>query len=194
MAALNGHFITLEPICEDHYEKLKPNALDQNIWTYITGYSDIDNPYDKWFADTLKRHDKEDECIFIVLHNATGEAVGSTSYYKINPSFHSLDIGYTWYTPKSWGSYVNPECKLLLLTEAFEKRKCKRVEFEADARNTRSLQAIERLGAKAEGILRKRVFINEEFSKDTAVFSIIDDEWPDVKESLIKRVDSYKNP
>jgi RimJ/RimL family protein N-acetyltransferase len=125
---------------------------------------------------------------FAVVDRATDTVVGSTSYLDIDPPNRCVEIGATWYAPACRGTHVNPECKLLLLGHAFERLGCVRVTLKCDARNEHSQRAIARLGATREGTLRKHRIQSDGFVRDTVYFSIIAEEWPRVREGLLKRL------
>ena len=109
---------------------------------------------------------------------------GSTSFLDLQPANRSLEIGWTIIGPKWRRTFVNSECKLMLLTHCFETLGCGRVGFRIDARNERSQRAVERLGAVREGVLRKNKVCHDGFIRDTVVYSIIADEWPGIKPRL----------
>jgi N-acetyltransferase len=113
-----------------------------------------------------------------------GDVVGSTRFYEIRPNDRAAAIGYTWLAKSAQRTPINTECKLLLLTHAFEHWQCHRVELITDVLNEQSRAAILRLGAKQEGILRKHLIMPSGRSRDSVVFSILDDEWPEVKPRL----------
>ncbi|MBK9739186.1 MAG: GNAT family N-acetyltransferase [Actinobacteria bacterium] len=117
-----------------------------------------------------------------------GAIVGTTSYLEVSPVDARLEIGFTLYAPSVWGTVVNPECKLLLMTWAFEVAHMGRVQLKTDIRNARSQQAIARLGATYEGVLRRYQRRQDGSVRDTVVFSVLAEEWPAVKAGLLERV------
>jgi len=121
---------------------------------------------------------------FAIVENAKGKVAGSTRYLNIRPEHRSLEIGWTWLGQEWQRTGVNTEAKLLLLEYAFDRLGCRRVEFKVDGRNLRSQRALERIGAVREGQLRKHMIVQEDFSRDSVYFSVIDDEWPQVRERL----------
>ncbi len=121
---------------------------------------------------------------------AAGSIVGTTSFLETFPNEGRTEIGSTTYAPEVWGSLVNPECKLLLLQFAFESVKMTRVQLKTDIRNQRSQQAIARLGARFEGVLRLYQRRQDQTIRDTVLFSIIKDEWPEVRQRLQERLGS----
>jgi RimJ/RimL family protein N-acetyltransferase len=114
--------------------------------------------------------------------------VGSTRYLTLRPEHAGLEIGSTWYRRDLWGTGVNVESKLLLLEHAFERLGCRRVEFKTDARNERSRAALAALPAQFEGVFRKHMLVRGGERRDSAYYSIVDDEWPAVRASLEHRL------
>jgi RimJ/RimL family protein N-acetyltransferase len=125
---------------------------------------------------------------YLVRDRASGAVLGSTSYLDVRPEHRGVEIGFTWYAPAARGTSVNPECKFLLLRHAFEALRCVRVQLKCDARNAHSRAAILKLGATFEGILRRHMVVVDGFVRDTAMFSVVDAEWPRVKAGLVARL------
>ena len=123
---------------------------------------------------------------------AVGEVLGMSSYLEVAPADARLEIGATAYTPAAWGTAVNPECKLLLLGLAFEALGAGRVQLKTDVRNVRSQQAISRLGARPEGVLRRYPRRDDGTVRDTAMFSVVAEDWTDVRSGLEQRVKEYR--
>lgn len=121
---------------------------------------------------------------FAVLERATGKAVGMTTYMNVEPSLRRLEIGSTWYAKRVQRTALNTECKLMLLEQAFESRGCVAVEFRTSAFNYQSRRAIERLGAKLDGVLRRQRLFEDSIYVDTYVYSILAEEWPAVRRDL----------
>ena len=144
-----------------------------------------------WMGAQLLRRD---QAAFLVLAQAGGSPLGSTSLMDIQPAHRHVEIGCTWYTPSSRGTLVNPACKLLLLTHAFEQmfdgHGAARVTLKCDARNLHSQAAIAKLGAQREGTLRRHRIRPDGFVRDTVYFSILPEEWPAVREGLERRLAS----
>ena len=137
-----------------------------------------------WVRDILSRAEKGTDLPFVAVELKSGRVAGATRYLNIMPNDRGLEIGGTWYGSEFQRTAVNTECKYLLLRHAFEALGCIRVQFKADARNARSLRAIERLGAVREGMLRKHYILQDGGYRDSVYFSILDREWPKVKERL----------
>ncbi len=125
------------------------------------------------------------EIAFAIVGKSDQRAIGSTRYLNIEPAHRTLEIGWTWIGTKYQRTAVNTECKYLLLRHAFEQLGAVRVQFKTDARNEQSQRAIERIGAVKEGVLRKSHTTYTGYIRDSVYYSIIDDEWPDVKQRLL---------
>lgn len=126
---------------------------------------------------------------FAVVHRKSGDIIGSTSYMDIDPQNRCVEIGCTWYAPSHRGTKVNPESKLLLLGHAFEKLGCVRVTLKCDSRNIHSQRAIAKLGAVREGVLRRHRIQPNGYVRDTVYFSVIAEEWPGVRDGLLRRLE-----
>ena len=183
---LDGEFVRLEPLEERHRPLLRPAAQHPEIFTVTT--SAFGPNYDPYIDTALTRSDGVHELAFAVFDKGQGRHVGMTRYLNIDEGHRKLEIGATWYEPSVWAGKVNPECKLLLMSHAFEELKFLRVEYKTDARNVRSRAAILKLGAKQEGIFRKHMIMADGHIRDSVYFSIVDDEWPEVKAGLQKRL------
>ena len=123
------------------------------------------------------------------LHYFDGELVGHTSYLNVRPDDRVLEIGNTWLTPSAWGTGANTEAKYLLLRHAFEDEGFLRVEFKTDARNDRARAALARIPATFEGVFRKHMLVRGGERRDSAWYAVLDDDWPVVKEQLIRRLE-----
>lgn len=129
--------------------------------------------------------------MYAVILKSSGTAIGTTSFLDLNPIHKSLEIGSTFYSKDYWRSFVNTECKLMMLTEAFENRKVERVTIKTDSLNQRSRDAILRLGATYEGILRHHMHRPDGTWRDSAYYSILKEEWPAVKIGLENKLAFY---
>lgn len=125
---------------------------------------------------------------FVVVYKTNSRIIGSSRYLDLSETHKTLEIGWTWYHPDYWRTSVNTETKFLMLQYAFEELGMNRVQFNTDARNIRSQTAIARLGAKKEGVLRKHRIIADGYVRDTVVFSILKEEWPEVKSALQEKM------
>jgi RimJ/RimL family protein N-acetyltransferase len=186
---LEGRLARLEPLTEAHAGDLYAAAQDPRIWTWMPAdASRSPEAFGRFFGDALAAAARGEEVPFAVRERASGAVAGSTRYLALAPEHRRLEIGWTWYSPRVWGTGLNVECKLLLMTHAFERLGCQRVELKTDARNERSRGAMLALGATFEGIHRKHM-VRETDVRDTAWYSVIDDEWPAVRERLRARLD-----
>jgi len=182
---LTGSVVRLEPLSEQHASDLTVAAHDEYIWRYMLYvYPDNEDKMLAWVRDILARQAAGTDLAFAVIHLASGRAIGATRYLEIRPPHRGLEVGGTWYATEFQRTAVNIECKYLLLKHAFEVLGCIRVQFKADARNLRSIRAIERLGAAREGVLRNHYILPDGGYRDSVYFSILDSEWPKGKERL----------
>lgn len=181
---LTGKTVRLVPLEKGHLEPLFLASRPAEIWEWsaskILTYEDAA----AYIENGIQAREQKIHYPFAVFHQETGELIGSTSLRSIDSHNESLEIGSTWYRPDHWRTSVNTECKYLLLRHAFEHMHMNRVEFRTDERNDRSRKAIARLGAVQEGILRRQKKISGGYIRNTVIFSILADEWPQVKERL----------
>ena len=184
---LTGQHVRLESLDQNHHAELRKAADDERIWKHML----VDGRgagFDKWFNDALTQKNDNTRLPFVVRQVSDGALVGSTSYLDPNLFHRRVEIGSTWYAPAVWGTAINGESKLLLLTHAFEVLKLNRVQFVTDSLNQRSQAAIAKLGALREGVNRSHMISQGGRIRDSVVFSIIASEWPQVKETLTKRL------
>jgi RimJ/RimL family protein N-acetyltransferase len=180
---LTGRLLRLEPLAEFHRDGLRGAADDERIWQF-TLVAALGPGFDVWFAEALRQRDAGERIPFAVRQLRNGQLVGSSSYLDLNLRHKRVEIGSTWYAPAVWGATVNPECKLLLLTHAFETLPVNRVALVTDLRNARSQAAIAKLGAIREGVCRCHMITQGGRVRNSVLFSIIASEWPQVKERL----------
>lgn len=185
---LEGSLVRLEPLTEAHREPLRSVAMHPEIWQWIDRrVTETEDGFDQAFDGRLLARKIGDEFGFATL-SAGGDPLGSSSYLAPRPIHDGVEIGNTWLTPSAWRSGANVEAKLLMLGFAFEELGCIRVELKTDARNERSRGAMEALPAKFEGIHRKHMQMPITGTRDSAYFSVVDDEWPAVRENLERRL------
>ncbi|MYN08441.1 GNAT family N-acetyltransferase [Pseudoduganella aquatica] len=177
---LNG--VRLEPLGLQHAAGLRAAACDGELWKLrITSVPEPDM-VEAYIAAALEM--RPGRYAFAVIDTATGAVIGTTSYHDIVPALDRVEIGYTWYARSRQRSYVNTSCKLLLLTHAFDTLGCAVVGFRTDNFNHASQAAIERLGAKKDGVLRHHALRRDGTVRDTVVYSIVRGEWPEIKAHL----------
>jgi N-acetyltransferase len=187
--SLSGRFVRLEPLSHLHVPDLFVAGQDAAVWRYLP-YGPMPTMADMhaWVDSMLALQAAGSDVPFGVVHLQSGRAIGCTRYMDIQRPHRGLEIGGTWYAPAHQRTAVNTECKLLLLEHAFERLGCVRVQLKTDLRNQRSQQAIERLGAMREGVLRRNMILPDGYIRDTVYYSILDSEWPAVKARLVERL------
>ena len=182
---LTGKHVRLEPMTEVHISGLAEIGVGRDFWDFML-YGNMNTEADmaNWVRDILSRAEKGTDLPFAVIHLASGRVAGATRYLNIMPKDRGLEVGGTWYGLEFQRTAVNTECKYLLLKHAFETLDCIRVQLKTDSRNVRSQRAIERIGAKKEGVLRNHMILPDGRYRDSIYYSIIDQEWPEVKNRL----------
>jgi N-acetyltransferase len=184
-----GDHATIEPLAPEHEQALERAAADGELWRLW--YTSVASPgkMGSYVAAALDMRERLDAMPFVIREKSSGEIVGCTRYFNVDPINRRLEIGHTWYAKRVQRGPINTECKLLLLTHAFEKLQCIAVEFRTHWFNHASRTAIARLGAKQDGVLRNHQLSPDGSKRDTVVFSIIDGEWPAVKRHLRYQLD-----
>lgn len=182
---LSGTHVLLVPPDLKYVDDLLVAAQPNEIWDFIaTAPGQSRAEMAAWLREAIIETQNGARLWFIIVRQSDQRAIGATSYMDIHRQDRGLEIGGTWLTPAAWRTPINTECKYLLLRHAFENLGCLRVQLKTDARNIRSQQAIERIGAVKEGVLRQHMFTRTGFLRDTVMYSIIDTEWGAVKEKL----------
>jgi len=190
--ALEGAVVRLEPVEPDHHDALLAVSREEESWTWIDRRVPAEEArFTAWFDARLEASRAGSEWCFVTRSLASGEPIGSSSYLHVRPEHRGLEIGWTWLHPSAWRSGANIEAKLLMLGHAFERLGCMRVEFKTDARNERSRAALAALPARFEGIFRKHMLMPVVGVRDSAYFSIVDDEWPAVRANLEARLGAH---
>jgi RimJ/RimL family protein N-acetyltransferase len=182
---LTGRLVTLEPLAAEHHDELVAAASDGRLWELW--YTAVPSPA-TMRADIERKLAEPTTLPFTVRRNDTGAVVGVTTYLNAEPEVPRLEIGSTWTAASAQRTGVNAESKLLLLTHAFETLGCRVVEFRTHWHNQQSRTAITRLGAKQDGVLRNHRRLPDGSLRDTVVFSILDTEWPAVRNGLRYRL------
>ena len=188
---LEGKLVRLEPLAIEHEAALWSVAQDEEIWRWMrVNVQRREQLYDL-IHDALRLQASDGDLPFTIVERQSGQPIGSTRYFDIMPQHRHLEIGHTWLGKQYWRSGINTEAKYLLLRHAFETLGCVRVQFRTDRLNVRSQTAIKRLGAVEEGTLRKHMWVQNQRFRDTVYFSILDDEWPEVKARLEGMMKSF---
>lgn len=183
---LTGQKVRLEPLCPAHTPALYEAIKDApNLWQYIF----VRQPrsleeMEQWTDQALQDQAQGTSLPFVTVDLASGSIVGSTRYLRIEAQHRGLEIGWTWLTPSTQRTGINTECKYLLLRHAFEQLHAIRVQLNTHYLNIQSQRAIERLGAVKEGILRNNRIMPDGSYRHSVYYSIIEDEWPQVKAGL----------
>ena len=188
-ATLAGEHARLEPLGLHHVQDLFEAGSSEEIWTYLpVPMPGNTREMEAFVREALELAATGTSIPFSIMDSKGGKAVGSTRYLDIQPPHRGLEIGWTWIGSEYQRTPINTECKLLLLQHAFEDHGAIRVQLKTDALNIRSQVAIERIGAKKEGVLRNQMVVQQGRYRDSAYFSILDTEWPEVKNNLLRRL------
>ena len=185
LPTLSSNGIILKPLMLTHANDLAQACQDGELWKInVTSVPEPDKVID--YINTAAS--TPDRKAFVVIDASTGKAIGSTSFHDILPFAKRLEIGYTWYAKSYWRTHVNTICKLMLLTYIFETLEYQTVGWRTDIDNHRSQQAIERLGAKKDGVIRGNRVRRDGVISDTVMYSLIKSEWLPVKLALTKKL------
>lgn len=178
---LQGRLVRLEPLERHHIPDLALVAAHDAIWTYLDEPTPSADDVQRLVDDAIEEQRRGERLPFAIM-DASGRAIGSVSFIDLQPAHHGLEIGWGWITPAQWGSGAMREAVLLLLAHAFEALGAIRVAFKTDTRNLRSQGALAALGATPEGILRHHRILRDGYVRDSAYYSITDDEWPRIRQ------------
>jgi RimJ/RimL family protein N-acetyltransferase len=191
---LAGTLIALEPLVRRHGRDLAQAAMTSD-WSLMPLETSTPQAFTYWFewmlAGNGNGEHRDARAAFAVIRRRDGRAIGSTSFHAVYSEHRRVEIGMTWYARSAWGRGVNVEAKLLMLTRAFDLG-FRRVEFKTDANNVRSRRALEALPAQFEGMLRKHMLVRGGERRDSAYYSVIDDEWPAVRANLERRLAKHR--
>lgn len=186
---LEGAIVRLEPLAPGHLDGLWEAAREPQTWRWLN----VRQPrtidaFAPLVDAALAAAHAGTEVPYATVLRSEGRVVGSTRFLALRPDHRSVEIGWTWLHPAAWGTGVNDETKLLMLSLAFDRWGCRRVEVKTDALNTRARAAIEAVGATFEGVHRKHMLVRDGESRDSAWYAVVDDDWPAVREALRSRV------
>jgi RimJ/RimL family protein N-acetyltransferase len=187
--SLSARGIALVPLSLDHVAGLRAAAADGALWNVrVTSVPEPEHTQ-KYVEDALAMREAGNRFAFTVTEEATGRVLGSSSYHDIVPAVKRVEIGYTWYGKSSQRSHVNTTAKLLLMTHAFETLECHVVGWRTDNFNFASQAAIERLGARKDGVIRGHALRRDGTIRDTVMYSMRSGEWPEAKAQLLYLLD-----
>jgi N-acetyltransferase len=183
---LEGTLVVLEPLAPEHKERLREAAADPEIWRF--GYADFSRDFDPWWREARWTQATGSAIPFATVERASGRVVGSSRLATLRPEHRGAEIGWTWVIRELWSSGVNVEAKLLMLEHAFERMGCARVEFKTEATNERSRAALAALPAQFEGVWRHHLLVRSGEWRDSAYYSVLEEEWPEVRANLERRL------
>jgi N-acetyltransferase len=186
---LSHRGIRMEPLVLAHEDGLREAAKDGELWKLrVTSVPEPENTR-AYIEAALKMREEGNRFAFAVIDESSGKVLGSSSYHDILPAVRRVEIGYTWYAKSMQRSAVNTTAKLMLMTHAFETLQCKTVGWRTDNFNFASQQAIERLGARKDGVIRGHALRRDGTIRDTVMYSMTAGEWPEAKAQLLYQLD-----
>ena len=186
---LSARGITLTPLALAHEAGLRAAAADGALWNIrVTSVPEPDQTRG-YIGNALEMREAGNRLAFAVLESDTGTVIGTSSYHDILPAVRRVEIGYTWYARRVQRTHVNTTCKLLMLTHAFETLDCAVVGWRTDNFNFASQAAIERLGARKDGVIRGHALRRDGSIRDTVMYSLRAGEWPEVRAQLLYLLD-----
>lgn len=186
---LAGGGIELVPLTLAHEAGLRAAAADGELWNLRVTSVPEPEQTQSYIETALQARQDGNRFAFAVMDASTGTVLGSTSYHDILPAVKRVEIGYTWYAARCHQTHVNTTCKLLMLTHAFETLDCNVVGWRTDNFNHASQRAIERLGARKDGVIRGNAMRRDGTIRDTVMYSLRSGEWPEVKAQLLYLLD-----
>ncbi|MGO3055559.1 GNAT family N-acetyltransferase [Halomonas sp. AOP43-A1-21] len=181
---LNAHGVKLEPLAHDHEAGLCAAAADGELWNLRVTAVPSPDETSAFIKTALKDREAGHRFAFAVIDEASGTVLGTTSYHDILPEVKRVEIGHTWYAKRAQRTHINTTCKLLLLTHAFDTLGCNVVGWRTDNFNYASQRAIERLGAKKDGVIRGQKLRRDGTIRDTVMYSLLRGEWSEVRAHL----------
>ena len=180
---LSANQVRLEPLTLQHEAGLRQAVQDGELWKMLVTTAPAPEDVAHYIQAAANTR-----MAFAVIDETTGDVVGTTAFYQPDAAIRRVFIGYTWYRQSAWRTRINTACKYLLLAHAFETLGCRVVNWETDALNTRSQAALERLGAKKDGVLRCHKIRKDGTVRDTVVYSMLREEWAGVKAALAQKL------
>ena len=186
---LIGELVRLEPRAAEHESGLWDATRDERIWSWMSIVQPrTPEELRDYVENALANAAAGLELPFATIRQTDGQVVGSSRFLSLRPEHRSLEIGWTWLAPEVWQTGANIEAKLLMLGDAFERLGCRRVELKTDALNERSRAALEALPARFEGVHRRHMLVRGGENRDSAWYSVIAEEWPEVRANLLRRL------
>jgi len=185
---LEGKRVRLEPLTQAHHAQLCEVGLDEELWKLTTTIIRTPEDMKKYIDAAVKDFSDGKALPFAIIEKPSNKAVGSTRFGNIDTTHRRVEIGWTWIARQWQRTFINTEAKYLLLSHAFDALGCMRVEFKTDSTNSRSRNALTRIGAKEEGVFRNHMIVPGGRIRHSVYFSIIDSEWNEVKKDLEKKL------
>lgn len=185
---LRGHGLRLEPLTLSHEDGLRAAAADGQLWRLRVTSVPEPEATRAYIETALRMQAQGSRLPFAVIDEASGQVLGSSSYHDILPQVARLEIGYTWYAQRVQRSHVNTCCKLMLMAHAFDTLGCQVVGWRTDNFNFASQRAIERLGARKDGVIRGHALRRDGTIRDTVMYSLRAGEWPESRAQLLDRL------
>lgn len=192
---LEGETVRLEPLRMEHLPDLCEVGLDESIWLWTANVIENENDMRRYVETALEESNRKVSLPFVTIEKSANKIVGSTRFGNIDVENRRVEIGWTWINPRWQRTSINTEAKILMLAHAFETWNCIRVELKTDFLNSKSRNAVRRLGAIEEGILRRHAITETGRIRDTVYYSVLDSEWHGVKANLKSKIKKlYKVP
>ena len=186
--SLTSEIVELVPLEKIHFPELIELSKEKRIWEQYVFDGSNSTRLSTVLESALEERENGNQYPFVILLKRKNKLIGCTRFLEIQPQHKKLEIGSTWLHPDYWGTSANAECKLLLLTFCFEILHALRVQLKTDENNIRSRKAIEKIGGRFEGIIRNDMVRDNGTKRNSAIYSILDEEWSDRKHELIKLV------
>ena len=190
---LQNDLVLLRPMQLEDAAAVAKVATDERIWEHIAYTLATEEDVTNYVQKQVALTEKGERIVLVIIDKITNKIIGSTSIYDFSEEHAHCEIGSTWITPAYWRTAINTNCKYLLMQHIFEEMNFNRVQIKTDNLNLRSQQAIERIGAKFEGRLRRHMRRKDGSLRDTMMYSIIREEWPEVKTILENRIYEYED-
>lgn len=181
---LEGNVVRLEPMKPEHHLRLAEVGLDPEIWRFTLTVLRTPADIQEYVESALGTAHDGSGLAFVTIEKASGRIVGSTRFGNYDRANHRIEIGWTWIARPWQRTAINTEAKYLMMSYAFEQLGCVRIELKTDVRNEPSRRAMLRIGAREEGVLRKHMLMSTGRYRDSIYYSVLDDEWPEVKARL----------
>ncbi|WP_338654360.1 GNAT family N-acetyltransferase [Sporosarcina psychrophila] len=189
---LYGDAVVLRPMTKNDVDGIYACCQDERIWTHMLDTLKTKEDVQTYIEQALVNRETGTEYPFVIVLRATNEIIGSTRFSDIATAHKQLEIGHTWLHPSFWRTNINTECKYLLLSYCFNQLQFQRVQLKTGHENSQSQKAIERIGAKKEGILRNHMIRTNGTVRHTVMYSVIEEDWPEVKQRIEGLMERYQ--